>query len=201
LLKIGLTGGIGSGKSTVAAIFETLGVPVIYADAIAKKIMHEDDKIITAIKELFGETCYQSGKLNKQYIASIIFKNPTYLEKLNNIVHPATIEYSKKWMSEQHSPYSIKEAALIFESHSEKELDYVIGVYSPLEIRINRTMQRDKLSHSEVEQRISQQMNEEEKMLRCDFIITNDEQISLIAQVLELHKNLIGLANASSTIN
>ena len=194
MLKVGLTGGIGSGKSTVAAIFEVLGIPVYYADAEAKKMMNEDEAIINTIKKIFGEESYQSGKLNREYISSIVFSNPEKLKELNGIIHPATISGALKWMNQQTSPYSIKEAALIFESYSEKDLDYIIGVTAPEAIRIKRAMLRDNISKEKVESRIKEQMNEVEKMNLCNFIINNDETILLIPQVIAIHEQLLQIA-------
>lgn len=195
MLKVGITGGIGSGKTTVAEIFETIGAPILYADIVAKKIMEEDESVINAIIELLGPNSYESKKINKEYISSIVFKNPAYLESLNKIVHPATIAYSKKWMSEQTFPYALKEAAILFESQSEKELDIIIGVYAPVNLRIQRVMKRDHLSQSAIEDRMAQQMNEEEKMSRCNYVITNDEKSSVIKQVIEIHEKLLVLAS------
>ena len=194
MLKVGLTGGIGSGKSTVAAIFEVLGIPVYYADSEAKKMMNEDEAIINTIKKIFGEESYQSGKLNREYISSIVFSNPEKLKELNGIIHPATISGALKWMNQQTSPYSIKEAALIFESYSEKDLDYIIGVTAPEAIRIKRAMLRDNISREKVESRIKEQMNEVEKMNLCNFIINNDETILLIPQVIAIHEQLLQIA-------
>ena len=194
MLKIGLTGGIGSGKSTVAAIFEVLGIPVYYADLEAKKMMNEDESIISTIKSTFGEESYQSGKLNRDYISSIVFSNPDKLKQLNSIIHPATISGALNWMNDQTTPYSIKEAALIFESHSETDLDYIIGVTAPEEIRINRVMKRENISKEKVEARIKDQMNEIEKMNLCNFIINNDESILLIPQVISIHEHLLDIS-------
>jgi dephospho-CoA kinase len=191
LLKIGLTGGIGSGKSTVASIFEVLGIPVYYADDAAKKLMNEDERLIAAIKELFGEISYVNGILNRTFISSEVFSNPDKLEKLNTLVHPAAIADAEKWMKKQITPYSIKEAAILFESHSHVHLDYIIGVSSPIEMRIERVMQRDKISRAQVIARMNQQMNEEEKMSRCNFVVYNDETQLLIPQVLAIHEKLL----------
>lgn len=198
MLKIGLTGGIGSGKSTVASIFEVLGIPVYYADEAAKKMMNENPSIIQAIKNLLGEESYQNGLLNRSYIATIIFQYPEKRIELNQIVHPATIEDAEIWMSKQTSPYCLKEAALIFESHAEKKLNFVIGVESPLELRIKRIIKRDKISDKDVLQRIEGQMNEEEKMSRCQFVINNNESTLLIPQVLEIHHQILKMSESNS---
>ena len=191
MLKIGLTGGIGSGKSTVASIFETLGVPVYYADIRAKELMEQNEGLVESVKDLFGADAYINGKINKQLISSQIFSDPQKRNALNQIVHPITIADAEHWMHQQHSAYCIKEAALIFESHSEKNLDFVIGVFTPLEKRIERLMQRDGIKKTEAEAKINTQMNEDEKMSKCDFVIHNNEKEMLTEQVLELHHLLI----------
>ena len=194
MLKIGLTGGIGSGKSLVARIFEVLGIPVYYADTAAKEIMNNDEVLKAEIIEHFGAESYTSGLLNRKYIASKVFGNKEQLALLNSFVHPATIRDAKRWMQQQQTPYSIKEAALIFESGSQQHLDYVIEVYAPKSLRILRTMQRDNISRDEVLKRMSNQINEEIKMRLCDFVIYNDEQKPLLPQVLALHEKLLTIA-------
>ncbi|HMT74205.1 MAG TPA: dephospho-CoA kinase [Chitinophagaceae bacterium] len=193
MLLIGLTGGIGSGKSTVAKVFETLGIPVYYADDAAKRLMNTNPSLKQEIVRHFGTESYKDGILNRAYIASIVFGNKEKLNQLNSLVHPATIEDSQQWVNQQTAPYIIREAALLFESGASKGLDYVIGVSAPLLLRIQRVMQRDGLSKGEIEQRISRQMDEEEKMRLCDFVINNDEQTLIITQILELDKKLRAL--------
>ena len=190
MIKVGITGGIGSGKSTVAKIFEVLGIPVYYADDAAKYLMDNDVLLRESIQKEFGEDVYKNEKLDRAYLANIVFKNPAKLEKLNALVHPATIADAEKWMSQQIAPYAIKEAALIFESNAQKKLDYVIGVYAPTAMRIRRVMVRDKISKETVEQRMSNQIDESIKMKLCDFVIVNDEQQLVTPQVLEVHKKL-----------
>lgn len=188
MLRIGLTGGIGSGKSTVARIFSVLGIPVYNADDASKRLMIEDEELKNAIINSFGDESYSDGALNRQYLSGQVFNNSERIKLLNSLVHPVTLRDAKEWMEKQQSPYVIKEAALIFESGSQKMLDYVIGVKTPLDIRIGRTMQRDNISFDEVKARINLQMDEEEKMRLCDYIIVNDEQQMLVPQVLSLHK-------------
>ena len=194
VLRVGLTGGIGSGKSTVAQIFEVLGIPVYYADVAAKKIMNEDEGVRSAITNIFGEQAFANNILDRKYISSIVFSDPAKLQQLNALVHPATKKNSDAWMREQTSPYAIHEAALIFEAKVSDRLDLVIGVSSPIELRIKRAMGRDKVSREEVLKRMEQQLNEEVKMSKCDFVLINDEQQLLIPQVLELHEKLTGLS-------
>ena len=195
MLKLGLTGGIGSGKSTVARILEVLGIPVYYADEAAKEIMNTDNDLRQQVIDAFGENAYTNNTLNRQYISSIVFKDKGKLALLNELVHPATIRAAEAWMKKQTTPYAVKEAALIFESGSQQQLDYVIGVHAPQEIRITRTMARDNITRDEVLRRMNNQMNEEAKMELCNFVIQNDEQHALIPQVMALHHQLIALRN------
>ncbi len=198
-LRIGLTGGIGSGKSTVARIFELLGVPVYDADDAAKRLMHRDEELKKAIKENFGEEIYKEGKLDRKLLASIVFNDPRKLELLNSLVHPATIRDAENWVEKQSAPYIIKEAAIMFESGVNKMMDYVAGVSAPEELRIERVMKRDGVSREEVLRRMQRQMDEDKKMNLCDFILVNDEKQLLIPQVLELHQKLLKLSASSET--
>lgn len=191
MMRIGITGGIGSGKSTVANLFAILGIPVYFADEEAKKLMNTDPFLKGAITMLFGEEAYSGNQLNRSFIAAQAFSNPEKLAKLNELVHPAVIAHGEQWMAKQQSPFVLKEAALIFESGSNKQLDYVIGVWCPRELRIERVMQRDGSSRSQVLLRMEKQMDEEEKMQLCDFVIKNDETNAVIPQVLSLHRQLV----------
>ena len=192
MLRIGLTGGIGSGKSTVAKIFEVLGIPVYYADDAAKRLMNEDKNLQEEIIRHFGAESYIHGKLNRGYISSLVFNNREKLELLNALTHPAVMHDSEEWIKRQTSPYTIREAALIFESGIHKQLDYVIGVSAPEELRVERVMQRDHVSEDEVKKRMKNQMDENEKMKLCDFVLYNNEEQLLMPQVLELHQKLSG---------
>jgi dephospho-CoA kinase len=191
MLKIGLTGGIGSGKTTVAHIFEVLRIPVYYADNAAKRLMNEDNNLKQQIIAHFGEESYVDGKLNRSYLSTVVFSDAEKTKLINSIIHPATIADAELWMCKQTTPYAIKEAALIFEAAAEKQLDLVIGVQSPLPIRMQRVMQRDNITEEAVLARMQKQMNEEEKINRCDFVIVNDEEELLIPQVVELHEKLL----------
>ena len=191
MLKVGLTGGIGSGKSTVAKIFETLGVPVYHADEEAKRLMNTDAALKTAIQKNFGNETYKNGELDRKYLASVVFNDKFKLELLNSLVHPVTIRDAGDWIKKQTAPYVIKEAALLFESGSTGPLDYIIGVFSPEEVRITRVMSRDKSNREEVQKRMRRQISEEIKMRLCDFVISNDEQSLVIPQVLKLHRQFM----------
>jgi dephospho-CoA kinase len=193
MLKIGLTGGIGSGKSTVAKIFEVLGIPVYYADEEAKKLMNENEKLREKIISAFGKEVYTAGKLNRSYLSVVVFNDAAKLNLLNSIVHPAIIAAADNWLQQQTTPYALKEAALIFESGAHEHLDKVIGVFAPKAIRINRVMKRDHATREEVMARLEKQLDESIKMKLCDYIITNNDQELLIPQVVSLHKQLLAL--------
>jgi dephospho-CoA kinase len=194
MVRVGLTGGIGSGKSTVAHVFEILGIPVYYADKEAKRLMSEDPEIRKEVIKHFGEEAYADNLINRRFIAEIVFKDKQKLQLLNSLVHPITIARAEEWMRRHQTPYVIKEAALIFESGSQETLDYVIGVSAPLNIRIQRTMKRDEVSREEVLNRMQNQIQESIKMRLCDFVIRNDDQHLVLPQVLALHEKLKRLA-------
>ena len=193
MLKIGLTGGIGSGKSTVAKIFNLLGIPVFDADAEAKKIMLLDAGLRKSIVAEFGEEAYSENELNRAYIANIVFNDPYRLEKLNAIVHPATVNAANIWMQNQTTSYVIKEAALMFEAGSTINLDFIIGVFSPKNLRIKRVMDRGNITREQVMARMDKQISDEIKMKLCDFVLTNDEQQLLLPQVIALHEKFLDL--------
>jgi len=207
MFRVGLTGGIGSGKSTIAAIFEVLGIPVSYADREARRVMNEDRELRASIIEHFGPESYTNpeghpspdGQLNRKYIAGQVFTDPARLELLNSLVHPATIREGRKWMDtlEGRYPYAIREAAIIFETSAAAHLDFIIGVYAPATLRIHRTMQRDHISRDEVLQRMKNQIDEEIKMRLCDAVIVNDDQHAVLPQVLQLHQRLLQGAAAA----
>ncbi len=187
--KIGITGGIGSGKTTVCKIFETLHIPIYYADDRAKWLMVNDLALINGIKSIFGEDAYlPDNTLNRKYISDIVFQNQAKLTALNELVHPAVFEDGEKWFAVQkNAPYTLKEAALLVESNSFKQLDALIVVTAPLETRIERVMLRDKAKKEDVEARIAKQLPEDEKLKYADFVIVNDGERLLLPQVMAIH--------------
>ena len=201
MLKIGLTGGIGSGKSTIAKLFELLGIPVYYADEASKRLYHTNEELKASLKKQFGDDIYIGEQLNRQKLAEIVFADSGQLEILNQLVHPPTIKDANEWMNKQSAPYIIKEAALLFESGSAKDLDYIIGVSAPVELRIQRVMERDSISREHILNRMNKQMDEEEKMKRCDFIINNDDIELVIPQVVELHRKILELRKTGTQIS
>lgn len=201
--KVGLTGGIGSGKSTVAKIFEEFQIPIYYADIRAALITKHNEQIIDAIKETFGNDIFdKKGMLNRKLLAERAFKEAKQTEKLNDIIHPFVLEDFKNWYDEQVGvPYVLKEAAIMFESNSYKEMDKIITVYAPLELRIQRVMERDNISREAIQARIDKQMNEEEKIKRADYVIYNDGEQMLIPQVLKIHQELTEFFSKNQKLN
>jgi dephospho-CoA kinase len=193
MFKVGITGGIGSGKTTVCRIFETLNIPIYYADDRAKWLMANDLHLIEKIKVIFGNEAYLSdGSLNRTHISTIAFKNSSKLLELNEIVHPAVALDGEKWFNSLADvPYGIKEAALLVESNSYQQLDYLIVVTAPLEERIRRVIARDKSTREQVEARINKQIPEAEKVALADFVIQNDGQLLLIPQVMKIHATIL----------
>ncbi|TKK66740.1 dephospho-CoA kinase [Ilyomonas limi] len=198
-VRIGLTGGIGSGKSTVAQIFAVLGIPVFNADAIAKQLMSNDEQLRARLIELFGEKTYENKLLNTKHLAEKVFTDSFALEQLNAVVHPATIAAAEQWFAVQAAPYVIKEAALLFEAGTAAGLDAVIGVYAPQHLRIHRAIKRDGTTREQVLHRINRQIDEEIKMKLCDVVFINDEQQLLVPQVVHFHKQLLERINEQET--
>lgn len=195
MLKVGITGGIGSGKTTVCKVFEVLGIPVFYADTVAKQIMTTDAVLIDGIKKKFGAKSYLNGVLNHKYIANIVFNNQIELDKLNALVHPAVFGAFDVWERTISStvPYILKEAALLFESGSYKMCDKNILVTATLETKLKRVMQRDAVTKEQVMARMAKQFNDEQKIKMADYFIDNNESKSIILQVLHLHQHFLAL--------
>jgi dephospho-CoA kinase len=194
MLKVGLTGGIGSGKSTVAKVFTTLGIPVYYADDEAKHLMQTNPQIKAALLQHFGPQTFTNHQLNRQFLGAQVFNNPNKLALLNSLVHPVTIAHAASWMQQQTTPYAIKEAALFFESGSHQHVDVMVGVYAPTALRIQRVLQRDGCTRETVLARINKQLNESIKMKLCDYVITNNNQQAILPQILTLHQTLLAQA-------
>ncbi len=193
MLKVGITGGIGSGKTTVCKLFELLGVPIYSADDESKKLLDEDKNVKAQILDLFGkEIVDDSGYVDRKKLAGIVFKDKGQLEKLNAVLHPAVGLHFENWLKKQNTPYVLKEAAILFESGAYKQVDKVILITAPVELKVQRTMKRDSVSKEEVERRIALQLSDEEKIKRSDFVVRNDELELLIPQVLALHSALMG---------
>ena len=194
MMKIGITGGIGTGKTTVCKIFETLGIPVFNADEESKNILLHNSSIHIELRKIFGEKIFSDGIPDRKKIAEIVFGSREKLEALNAILHPAVISASEKWFSMQKDkPYAIKEAALIFEVGGEKKLDKVIVVSAPETISVQRIKQRDRVTEEEVRSRIQNQIPQKEKEARADFIIVNDDEHLIIPQVMDIHRQLLRL--------
>ena len=198
-LRIGITGGMGAGKSTICKIFKQLDIPVYDADSRAKWIMKNDPVLRKQIIESFGWDSYdRNDELNKEYLSKVVFNNTQKLEMLNSIVHPRVKSDYEEWVVQQASvPYSLKEAALLFESNSYKSLHKVIVVNSPIETRIERITQRDGVKREDILKRIQNQTTDRERMQKADWIIYNDGQRSLIEQAVKIHQEIVALGQES----
>lgn len=197
MLKIGITGGIGSGKTVVCRVFALLGIPIYDSDFRAKWVMQKHPVLRQDLITAFGEKIYTAeGELDRGYLASLVFNNPERLALLNSLVHPRVKDDFTNWVAEQKAPYILKEAALMFESNAYKQVDNVITVSAPLDVRLKRILQRDPYRKpTEVQAIIDKQLSEEERQSRSDYIIYNDDQQLVIPQVLALHKQLLILNN------
>jgi dephospho-CoA kinase len=192
MLKVAVTGGIGSGKSIVCEVFEKIGIPVFYADKCAKKIMDTDRNIKEELITYFGTDIFDSNeKLMRGKFAEIIFNNKSALLKVNGIVHPAVRSEFEEWVKIQNAPYVIEEAAIIFESGLEHNFDRIISVTAPLELRIQRVMKRDKISRNKVFDRLKNQHTDEGKIKKSDFIIVNDDKEMILPQIINIHCKLL----------
>ncbi len=195
MLKIGITGGIGTGKTTVCRIFECLGAPVFDADSTAKSIMNTSPDLVKGIKEKFGEAAYlPSGELDRKYLAGKVFNDQEALASLNALVHPAAIQAFVDWSAQQEAPYVVKEAAILFESGSLRDCDFTILVTADEADRIARVMKRDGVDEKSVRDRMNKQMPEDEKRQLADFIVYNDGREALLPQVLKLHEHFLRMA-------
>lgn len=191
-IKVGITGGIGSGKSFVSSIFRTMGIPFYDADREAKFLMNHDPDLRRGLIDAFGVQVYQSdGSLDRKWLAKQVFEDRAKLNLLNSIVHPIVIRHGERWAERQSAVYSLKEAALLIESGSYESLDCLILVRAPEPLRIERVMRRDHVSRAEVIDRISKQMAEDEKQKFADFTILNDGVSPLLPQILHTHQQIL----------
>jgi dephospho-CoA kinase len=191
MIIVGLTGGIGSGKTTVAKLFEEFGVPIYIADEAAKCLMNTSKVIKRKLIKLFGETAYIDGQLNRPFIASKIFNDASLLAKMNAIIHPKVAIDFERWLIKQHSPYIIKEVAIIFEHEKQSEYDLIITVTADTEDKIDRVIKRDHTSKNKILDIISNQMPDAEKINKSDFVIYNDKLEDTKTQVLKTHQKIL----------
>jgi dephospho-CoA kinase len=191
MIKVGVTGGIGSGKTLVCEIFGHLGIPVFNADIEAKKIYSIDQDVIEQLKQLFGQDIYHNEELKKDVLANIIFNDSKAMDKVNSIVHPKVREYFLEWAEKQTSKYVIEEAAILFESNAYLDLDYIINVHARQDSRIKRVMERDNISKEQVLNRMKNQLCDEKRMKLADYTIYNDDERMLLPQVLAIHQKIL----------
>lgn len=198
MLRVGITGGIGSGKTTVCKVFEVLGIPVFYADLRAKLLMESDPDLIKGIKKKFGNEIYSAdGTPDRRRLASIVFNDASRLEELNSLVHPAVFRDFELWTESCNAPYVLKEAAILFESGSDKDCDFTVVVTSPADLRIERVIARDMVGAADVKKRMEKQMSDEEKISMANFNLLNDEHQLLIPQILRLHEFFLEAGSGS----
>ena len=191
MIIVGLTGGIGSGKSTVANAFNALGIPVYIADEEAKRLMNKSQVIKRQLIGLFGEGAYTKEGLNRSFIANIIFKDKSLLNKINDIVHPEVAKHFKKWVKAQNGPYVVKEAAILFENNGYKACDYVITVTAPNDLKLQRLLSRDKTSIERIEAIMQNQWHDEDRIPLSDFVIENTDLENTKKQVLNIHNKIL----------
>ncbi|MFN4300157.1 MAG: dephospho-CoA kinase [Thermaurantimonas sp.] len=195
---VGLTGGIGSGKTTAAQLFRHLGVPVYIADDEAKRLIDSDPVIRRNIIAHFGTEAYTSSGLNRQYIAQRVFTNPEKLELLNSLTHPAVKEHFKKWITLQNALFVIKEAAILFEAGTYRECDLIISIVAPENTRLERIQRRSGLSIEEIKSRIARQWTDKKRLQLSDYVVLNDGKHSLIKQILHIYEDIIRRTNPGS---
>lgn len=188
---LGLTGGIGSGKTTVAGFFKELGVPVFIADDEAKILMNSDPELKTKIKEVFGDKAYKNDSLDRKFIANQVFKDKNLLEQLNSIVHPAVGKHFLKWKQHQHSAYVVYEAAILFEKGGYKQCDRNLLITAPLGVRVERLVARDQATPEEIEARMNNQWSDDKKAALADFIIENNELSRTRDEVRKIHRFML----------
>ena len=194
-LKLGVTGGIGSGKTTVCKVFSVLGIPVFSADDEAKRIQESDRDLQLKINSFAGRDLFPEGKLDRTELARLIFSNKELLEKVNSVVHPAVFQVFREWVIKQNTPYSIMDAAILFESGAFRMMDRIVTVVTPIEERIERLVRSKRLSREQVIERIKNQIDDESRISRSDFVIFNSENEMIIPAILGIHEEMIKLHN------
>jgi dephospho-CoA kinase len=197
-MKLGVTGGIGSGKTSVCRVFNALGIPVFSADPEAKRIMDNDEGIRQRINSIAGKNLYVSGNLDRVELAALIFNNQTLLEKVNSLVHPIVLDNFKKWEKEQTAPYIIMEAAILFESGASELVDKIAVVVAPTEERIKRVIHRNRLSREQVLERMHNQIDDETRIKLSDYVIYNAENDMIIPAILKIHEEILTNINNRS---
>jgi dephospho-CoA kinase len=195
IVKLGITGGIGSGKTSVCKVFSVLGIPVFSADSEAKKIMETDENIIDHINKIAGTDLYKSGSLDRAMLAKMIFNDISLLNKVNLLIHPVVSESFIKWVGVQEAPYAIMEAAILFESGTSKLMDKIATVTAPAEERVNRVIHRSNLSKEQVLERMRNQMEDEKMIELSDYVISNSEKDMIIPAILKIHEDILKLNN------
>jgi len=197
-MKLGVTGGIGSGKTSVCRVFNVLGIPVFSADQEAKEIMGNDIEIMGKINSIAGENLYKDGSLDRSGLATLIFNNQNLLDEVNALVHPVVFDHFKKWEMNQTALYTIMEAAILFESGASELVDRSVTVVAPIEERVNRVIQRGNLSREQVLERMRNQMDDSSRIKLSDYMIHNSENEMIIPQILEIHNDIINYINTGT---
>jgi dephospho-CoA kinase len=196
--KLGITGGIGSGKTSVCRVFEVLGIPIFSADRAANELMEKDKEIVSKINSIIGKDLYSSGSLNRMELATIIFNDDKLLKKINSVVHPAVFDAFEKWTINQTGSYVIMEAAILFESGAAEFVDRVATVVAPVEQRVQRVILRNKLSREQVMERMRNQIEDEERIKLSDYVINNSENDMIIPEILRIHNDILKLTNTQT---
>ncbi len=191
IFSLGVTGGIGSGKSTVCKIFNVLGIPVFSADDEGHSIMETDTGLKDELNRLIGEDLYATGELDRSKLASLIFNDDFLLDRVNSLVHPRVFELYQEWREQQQADYVIFEAAILFEAGAEEYVDKILAVIAPLEERINRVMGRNRMTREQVMERVNKQIKEEEMLKRSDYYINNSENTMIIPEVMKIHNSIL----------
>ncbi len=196
---VGITGGIGSGKTTVAAVFHHLGIPVFHADDVSRNIIDEDPQVQQNLVQVLGEKVLVNGKIDRPYMASVIFNEVEILQDVTSIIHPAVARHFREWhLRHSEAPYVMREAAILFESGSYHDCDKIVVVTAPSEMRIERVVQRNGVTREQVVERMNHQWPEEQKLARADYVVRNDYTESVLKQVLAIHEDLLRQSDQGS---